>query len=149
MAYDLYVVVKSPDLTTNLKIFSFGTDRVVGVQGFYATILKWTKCLFTAVGTDLHDPDYGTLLGGMVDSGVVMLPDLQDAVTDSVNQATATIKKYQNASHPPDDERLAAATVTKLAVNGNSVDLYVTLTNVSGTALTLTVPTGVTAPISG
>lgn len=121
---------------------TFGSySRTLGVRGVQKMVNRFVKCMLTALGSDLSDPDYGTPLAdaflGNVDKGT-----LRTLAFQSVVAAEAKVKEYDAEYALNDEERLASVRVEDVVINeaNDGVVLTLTLKNVAGVAVQVLVP---------
>jgi hypothetical protein len=126
----------------NERKFTFGYVSAVGVKGPQKLINRWLKCLFTVKGTDLLNRSYGTGFGELIGSNTSRRQDLIDALALYINDCNEQIKALDLAQFPPDDERLASATLTSVVQQDlDKYDVYITIKNIAGTVLVVEIPT--------
>lgn len=143
---DLYITTLPVDQIKSLALFDFGSNKSIGVTGFYKTILQWLKCFMTEQGSFLDDPTYGTTFGGMYGQFINDPSTFRDIIAFSMTDATTTIKKYQSEWQIPADEKLNSVVLTNLTLTTTTADVYFTLTNVAGTRIRIVLPVGVRPP---
>lgn len=123
------------------KVFTFGFTSAVGVRGPQKLVNRWLKCLLTAKGSDPLRPNYGTGYSDLFGSNVSRYQDFLDAVALAVNDCNGQLQAIDRAQFPPDDERLASATIASIVPRGSDgYDVYVYIRNVAGAVLTAQVP---------
>ncbi len=138
---DMYIRLVPSTQAKYPYIFEFGDASAPGMSGFYMSIMQWLKCLFTARGTDITDPAYGTdfpnLLGGSVGSDDIV----RDLITTSIQAATTQVISLQGKTSLPDDTRLQSVIITQISGSfAAGYDVRVVIRNASGNVLALTVP---------
>ena len=113
----------------------------MGVGGIQKLLNEFTIALLTPVGTDPLDLFRGTDLPNLIGSNVA-IDDAQEILTLAVQKATQDILSYQVGIALPEDEQLAAATITEYLViedaPGFSARIFVQ--NVAQQGLTLLLP---------
>ena len=107
----------------------------VGVKGVQKLVDRFTKCFLTPLGSDLTDLNYGTLVAASFGNSIGGRTTLRQLVAMSVQQAEATLRRYDAEYAVPDDERLASAAMesVELTAAGDGFDVYVRIKNVAGT----------------
>lgn len=140
--YDVFIqVVPAAAQSVGGKFLSFGTGRSLGVGGIQKLLNEFTIALLTPVGTDPLDLFRGTDLPNLIGSNVA-IDDAQEILTLAVQKATQDILSYQVGIALPEDEQLAAATITEYLViedaPGFSARIFVQ--NVAQQGLTLLLP---------
>ena len=125
------------------KVFTFGFTSAVGVRGPQKLVNRWLKCLLTAKGTDPLRPAYGTGYANLIGSNISRYQDFVDAVALAINDCNGQIRAIDRTQFPPDDERLASATITSIVPRGSDgYDVYVSIKNIAGAVITAQVPSG-------
>lgn len=143
MPYDINIQIVPAAKYTGLAFYSFGQTRSLGVRGIQKLVNVFAKYLLTPIGTDPLDLTYGTNLASLIGSNVV-LDDAREILDMAVNATVTAIQAYQaGASSVPDDERLAAASVTDYIEipDGPGFAAQILITNVSNEQLQLVLPT--------
>lgn len=143
--FDIHFELVPPDqqVAASGRVFTFGYASAVGVKGPQKLVNRWIKCLCTLKGTDLLDATYGTGFPDLIGSNVSRREDFVDAMTLFVNDCNAQMFAFDQNQFPPDDERLASATLTQIVARGvDGFDAYVTIKNAAGSLLLVQVPTG-------
>lgn len=145
--FDIYYEVIPADQQTgaNGKVVSFGFASALGVKGPRKLANRWLKCFMTLKGSDPLDKTYGTGFPDLLGSNVSREDDFTDAMVLFVDDCNQQIQAFDNAQFPPDNERLASATITSLTPLGvDGYEVYVTIKNVAGELVTIQVPAGKT-----
>lgn len=140
--YDVHFEGVPRNELNSIQGLTFGPyTRSVGVRGAQKMVNRFVKCMLTALGSDLSDPDYGTSLAdallGNVEKGTLRTIALQSVVA-----AEAKVKEYDSEYALNDEERLASVQVEDVVINEASGGIVLTLTlkNVAGVAVQVLVP---------
>lgn len=144
-SYDVHFqqVPAAEQETSSGRVFTFGYASAVGVKGPQKLINRWLKCLFTLKGSDLLDKAYGTGFPELIGSNISRRQDFVDAMALFIDDCNEQIRAFDLTQFPPEEERLASATLTSVVERGaDGYAVYVTLKNGAGTVLTVQVPTG-------
>jgi len=141
-SFDIHIEGVPRNQLNGIQGLTFGSySRSLGVRGVQKMVDRFVKCMLTAVGSDLSDPDYGTPLAGAflgnIDPGTLRTLTLQSVVA-----AEAKIKEYDSEYALNDEERLASVRVDDVNIDEveSGVTVTLTLKNVAGVAVRVLVP---------
>lgn len=140
--FDIHFEGVPRDELNGIQGLTFGPyARSVGVRGAQKMVNRFVKCLLTALGSDLSDPDYGTPLAEAF-LGNVDRATLHTLAVQSVVAAEAKVKEYDSEYALNDEERLASVRVDDVVISeaSDGVVLTLTLKNVAGVAVKVLVP---------
>jgi len=104
-------------------------------------LVQWFLIEFlTETGTMTYAPTRGTNFMTDVNNGSLQTEqDVFMAFSSAVGQIQATLQRIQKTTDPP-DEIFADAVLTNLALTGNAIILYITITSKAGTSRTPILP---------
>jgi len=142
MSFDIHIESLG-DEAKGHRFLTFGNyPRHVGIKGIQKLVNRFIMCLFTPVGTNLSDRDYGTDLAAAL-TGNTEHDALKDLVQLAISDTEDKLKEYDVEYGPPDNERLSVVTLQDLSVDRSTrtIELRVRLRNVAGTTVLLLVPT--------
>ena len=143
--YDIYyeVIPAEEQVGASGKVVSFGYASALGVKGPRKLANRWLKCFMTLKGSDPLDKTYGTGFPDLFGSNISRRADFTDAMVLFVDDCNQQLISMDNEQFPPDNERLASATITSLTSLGpDGYEVYVTIKNVAGELVTIQVPAG-------
>ena len=106
----------------------FGSKSSGIVRGIDALLQKITKILFTVVGSDLYNPNYGSNLQVFLSYGPKSEQEMSSYVSMAISQAEDLIITDQLDKDIEDEERLidlSLKSVTQLNNNDWEIELYV------------------------
>ncbi|KYK22766.1 hypothetical protein AYK24_00630 [Thermoplasmatales archaeon SG8-52-4] len=106
----------------------FGSKSSGVVRGIDALLQKITKILFTIVGSDLYNPNYGSNLQVFLSYGPKSEQEMSSYVSMAISQAEDLIITDQLDKDLEDQERLidlSLKSVTQLNNNDWEIELYV------------------------
>lgn len=136
IGFDMHIEGIPDNLVHGSKGLWFGNYPLhVGVKGIQKMVDRFMKCFLTPLGSDLTDKNYGTLVAASFGNNIGGRATLKQLVALSVQQAEATLRRYDAEYAVPDEERLSSATMESIEITaaGDGFDVYVRLKNVSGT----------------
>lgn len=111
----------------------FGSKTTTYVRGIYALLQKISKILFTTVGSDLYNPNYGSNLPVYLSYGPQTEAEMSTYVNMAVSQTEELILADQLDQDLDDSERLVSLNLQSVKnINNNDweIELFVkTATN--------------------
>lgn len=141
MASDIFVSYFLEEGQQNF--FSFGSATPQPVDGLSKLLVVWLKALFTDLGSDIYDTEYGSLLPRMIDGGVVDLEDAHDLTTMAVEQASESIRRIQSHATLLQSERLGSVRLLGIENSGtDGIAVRIKLENALGESLIAEMPIG-------
>lgn len=127
---DIWVNMYSDD-AYGATIFSFGEKTPISVEGMTRVVMQWIKALGTELGSDLFDPDYGSIFSSLLGSNVENSDTTRETVSIGLQQATESVVRNQQEAVLPDDERLLGHQLVSFTeVDVDSIEIIVSLQNV-------------------
>lgn len=138
MASDIFVSYFVEEGQQNF--FSFGFATPLPVTGLSKLLVYWLKALFTELGSDIFDPDYGSLLPRMIGGNVTDADDAADLIAMAVEQATESVRRIQSASSLTVAERIGTARLLDVSSSGDGVAARIKLENEAGESLIAEMP---------
>lgn len=141
MPFDIHIESLG-DAAKGHRFLTFGDyPRHVGVKGIQKLVNKVVICLFTPMGTNLMDRDYGTDLAAAL-TGNTEHDVLKDLAQMAVSDMEDKLKELDIEYAPPDDERLGSVQLQDLRIDAatRKVEMWIRVRNVAGTTVKLLVP---------
>ena len=139
--YDVHFQPVSADQTYRAKAFTFGFKTSLKVTGFQALVNRWAKTFMTPKGSDLLHPSEGTTFASLINANAPrnQISQVQDVIIISIDDANAQIHAQDLVGVYTPDEMLQTAHMVgyQSTATGESVDVWVEITNLAGTSLTL------------
>ena len=142
MSYDIYFAPCDPDIQRDTgALFGFKFQGAVGVQGLRKLICRFWKLLLTSKGSDPLDLTFGTSTPDLIGSNVGSAEDAATLLALAIDDASDQLRTLDQQNFPPDDERLQAATLTRIDIlDPDGFRAYVTISNVAGSSITAALP---------
>ena len=142
MSYDIYFAPCDPDVQRESgALFGFKFQSAVGVQGIRKLLCKFWKIMLTTKGSDPLNLQYGSGAADLIGSNIGSVEDATDALALAIDDASDQLHMMDQQNFPPDDERLQAATLTRIDIlDPDGFRAYVTISNVAGSSITAALP---------
>ena len=133
MPWDIHFQPVPADDVRGFRAFTFGFRAALKVRGFQALINRWLKTFFTPKGTDLWDPNMGTVLAAQVGGNVGSLEDAKGLAIRAVEDCNEQVRNQDVEGEYPLDESLSNAVISEMKPVGRSgLELWVIISNLAG-----------------
>lgn len=140
--YDLLLTTFSEGFPVGEVTFTI-EDNPKKITGLQKAVQVFTKILLTTKGTDLVNPDLGTVFNSMIfnpnmvsDNDDLLSQELARAIEDAEAQA----KVILNGPKDPPDSGLASVKVLSINVVVDSIVIYMVITTLAGENAAISIP---------
>lgn len=144
MTYDIHFQPVPANEVLGYRMFTFGFESALKVDGPQALVNRWVKTFVTPKGTDPTNLNYGTAFGQLIGANFTDLSDLKDAVFLALTDANEQVKQQDIDGLYPQNERLRDALLVdvKASESAAGIEVWVKLVNLAGQAAPIILSTG-------
>ena len=145
MAKDIHFQGVPQSDVTGYKIFTFGYETALKVDGAQSLVNRWAKTFVTPKGSDPLEPNAGTVFGSLYGANVSQQADIQDIVFLAISDANTQVKAQDIVSMHPPEERLQSAALITYSPSPETAgfEVWIKIVNQAGTKANLRFDTGV------
>jgi len=145
MAKDIHFQGVPQSDVTGFKIFTFGYQTALKVDGAQSLVNRWAKTFVTPKGSDPLYPDEGTIFGSLYGANISQQADIKDIVFVAISDANTQVKAQDIEGMHPQSERLQSASLLSYTPSPSTAgfEVWIKIVNQAGVQANLKFDTGV------
>jgi phage baseplate assembly protein W len=121
------------------KVFTFGFQSALKVEGLQALVNRWVKTLMTPRGSDPLDPSAGTDFGNLIGTNIPKTSkgSIIDIVAMAIDDASEQVQKQDITARHGETESLDRANLLRfnMTSSGDGFEVWVEIKNQAGEVL--------------